>query len=104
MKYRAFRVLATGQYTNALMTVAGEEFAVPEESHRQDIATALGIAPEALETVEALTDPRQGDLLALPMPALVLTRIAELQSIPRSTWTTAQMRELIDLMAQELSP
>ena len=31
-------------------------------------------------------------------------RIAELKAIPRSTWTTAQIRELIDLMAQELTP
>ena len=106
MKYRAFRVLATSQYTNALMTVEGEDFAVPEDSQRQDIAAALGMAPEALETVEAPTDPRLGDLLPLPAPVAAQSRtarIAELQAIPRSNWTTAQMRELIDLLAQELT-
>ena len=99
------------------MTVEGDEFTVAEESHRQDIAVALGIASQALETVEAPTDPRLGDLLALPIAESTRsarvteletisrrTRIAELQAIPRSTWTTAQMRELIDLMAQELNP
>ena len=32
-----------------------------------------------------------------------LERIAELQALGRSNWTTAQMRELIDLSAQELA-
>jgi hypothetical protein len=31
-----------------------------------------------------------------------LDRIAEIGGIPRSTWTSVQMRELIALMAQEL--
>ena len=42
-----------------------------------------------------------------PSPAFVAhkqrrTRIAEINTIPRSNWTTAQLRELIDLLAQEL--
>jgi len=32
-----------------------------------------------------------------------LARIAEINSIPRSEWTAAQMRELISLIAQELT-
>ena len=32
-----------------------------------------------------------------------LDRISELNAIPRSNWTTAQMRELIDLLAQEVT-
>ena len=30
-------------------------------------------------------------------------RIAELLAIPRSSWTTAQLRELLELIARELS-
>ena len=32
-----------------------------------------------------------------------LTRIREIQRVPRIDWTTAQMQELIDLLAQELT-
>ena len=66
MRYRAFRY--NGQFTNALMTVAGDEFSVAPESHQADISSALGIPFVDLEVVEGDTDPRDaGPFLELPV-------------------------------------
>ena len=107
MKYRQFRKMATGEWLDVLFTVDGDTFSVPEESHRTAIAEALGLPPEALETVEANSDLREGILLELPPPPQIplapsQARIQELLAIPRSSWTTAQMRELVELAAQEV--
>ena len=80
----------------------GEDFGVSEESHRTDVAAALGLPPEALETVDAGSNSRTGGLLEMALPpSPEPSRIEELLAISRSNWTTAQMRELIELTAQE---
>ena len=79
MKYRQLRVIATGQWVNVLFTVAGDGgssnvFSTSELSHRTDIALALGLAPTALEVVDADTDIRVGVLLPIPpLPPIPLT-------------------------------
>ena len=57
--------------------------------------------------MDGVADPRTGALLELPAPALSpqsisRARIAEINAIPRSTWTTAQLRELLQFTAQEV--
>ena len=101
MLYRCLRKIDTGQWVNVLFTVDGENFSVPEESHRTGVAAALGLLPEALETVDGGLDQRTGVLLEMPLsPKPERTRIEELLDIPRSNWTTAQLRELIELAAR----
>ena len=104
MRFRCFRMIDTGQWIDVLLTVDGDEFAIPERSHRTDIATAIGVLPGELETVEAGSDLRTGTLLALPSPPPpLLSRAQQLLQINRSDWTTAQLRELLQLTAQELT-
>jgi len=93
-----------------LLTVSGSNFDVAPESHLEDISMALGVAPDDLEVVDTDTDGRTGTLVTLPTNVVVPTpeqlrrsRIRELEKIPRSEWTTAQMRELIQLLAQEIN-
>lgn len=54
---------------------------------------ALVAVVQAHDPTQQQPDPR-GDRL---------NRIREIQTIPRSNWTSAQMRELIDLVAQEIT-
>ena len=110
MRFRQFRKRDTQQWLNALFTVDGASFSVPESSHRDAIAGFLGLTPAELETVESDRDERSGTLLTLPTPApaanprqVRLDRIGVIDAIPRFDWTTAQMRELIDLVAQEVT-
>ena len=106
MLYRYFRKIETGQWINVLFTVNGEEFSIPAESHRGEIASALGVSPEELETAESDSDGRSGTLLDLPVvpigpPSTSRGRIVELLEIPRSDWTTAQFRELLQMIINE---
>ena len=104
MRFRSFRKIDTGQWVNVLFTVAGVEFSVPEQEHRGNIAIALGMPPDALETVDGDTDPRTGVLLEMPLPLRPApTRTEELLSIPRSEWTAAQLRELLQFTAREIT-
>ena len=108
MRFRQLHRGDTGQWLDVLFTVEGDAFSIPEESQRESIATALGLAAEDLVTVEDTTDVRSGVLIKLPETGpdatrVRLDRIAELNAIPRSDWTTAEMRELINLMAQDYS-
>ena len=110
MKYRQLRVISTGQWIDVLFTVQAKDgqpdvFTVPAESHQVDIARALNVPPAGLEVVDADLDIRTGALLDLPPPppvpqTLTQQRISELLAVPRSDWTTAQMRELLQLVAQ----
>lgn len=108
MKYRQYKVTATSQWLNVLFTVDGPQFSVPEASHRADIAKALGLSPADLEVVDADSDLRVGLLLDLPpkpprQPTAAdirWSRITELLAIPRSDWTVAQQRELLQIIAQ----
>jgi hypothetical protein len=116
MKYRQIRVIATGQWVEALFTVQAKPgepdiFSVALESHQADIAKALGVAPAELEVVDADRDLRSGVLLPLPRTAPPpdptaprRQRVAELIAIPRSDWTAAQQRELLQLTAQATHP
>ena len=45
MRVRCFRKIDTGQWVDVLFTVDGDEFSVPEQSHRTDIANAVGVLP-----------------------------------------------------------
>ena len=108
MLKRCLRKVDTGQWIDVLFTVDGAEFSVTEVSHRTDIADAIGVLPGELETVDAESDQRTGTLLKLPAPpasphSVSHARIAELLEIPRSEWTTAQLRELLQLTAQEIT-
>ena len=85
----------------------GEEFSIPAESHRGEIASALGVRADELETFEGDSDGRSGTLLDLPIvpvgpSSISRGRIAELLEIPRSDWTTAQFRELLQLTTNEV--
>lgn len=62
---------------------------VPDTANESAIAAVVA----AHDPTAKQPDPR-GDRLA---------RIGELSAIPRSTWTTAQLRELLELVAQELT-
>jgi len=62
---------------------------VPDDADEAAIAAVV----QAHDPNQIQQDPRRQRL----------GRIAEISAIPRSTWTSAQMRELINLMAQELS-
>jgi len=109
MKFRQLKVIATGQWVDVLFTVQADAFSVPPESHQADIARALAIVPAELEVVEGDADVRIGPLLSLPPPpgpqpdasSRRRSRIAELLAIARSDWTTAQLREIAELTAQE---
>ena len=100
--YRSLRRIDTGQWVNVLFTVDGDEFSVKATAHRASIAKALGVPRTSLEVVDSATDPRTGALLEMPLPPKPApTRTEDLLAIPRSDWTTAQMRELIELTARE---
>ena len=102
MIYRCIRKRDTGQWVNVLFTVAGDQISVPEVSHREAIARPLGLQPDALEAVDGDSDQRVGALLVLPPPPTPPpSRTQELLAIPRSDWTTAQLRELLQLTSQE---
>jgi hypothetical protein len=107
MVYRCFRKIDTGQWLNVLFTVDEDQFSLPEASHRGNIATALGLRSEDLESVDGVADPRIGALMELsataPSPqSISRARIAEINAIPRSTWTTAQLCELLQVTDQEV--
>lgn len=108
MKHRQLRKIDTGQWLDVLFTVDGPAFSIPPESHQADVAAALGVTLGSLETVDADSDVRLGPLLAIPPPpppiasSMRRVRIDELLAIPRSDWTVAQYRELLQLVAQEL--
>ena len=109
MRYRQFRERDSKEWLDVLFGVDGDEFSIPATSHLADVAKGYG-APEAdLQLVEGSRDRRTGPLVSAPALPISPTdserrrsRAAELQAIPYSNWTSAQMRELIDLMAQEL--
>ena len=108
MRFRQFRKLDTQQWINVLFTVDGDSFSAPESPHREAIAGSLGLTPVELETVESDRDERSGTLISLPghgpTPRRVrLDRIEEIGAIPRSDWTSAQWRDLLELVAQELT-
>ena len=98
MQYRRIQVIATGQWITGLLTVAGDAFSVPPETHQANIAEALGVLPETLRVVDGDTDPGSGTKLSLPDTPL--TRQQELMAIGRDNWTDAQQKELIDLLAR----
>ena len=63
----------------------------------------LVVPDDAEEAAIELVVRAHNPALSQPDPSRQrLDRIAEIQQIPRSSWTSAQMRELIDLMAAEL--
>jgi len=66
MIYRQFRRVSDGQWVAALIARDADAFAIPEESHRSDIAAGLSISADTLETVEASEDVRTGTLLSFP--------------------------------------
>ena len=106
--YRCLRVLDTGQWLDVLFTVAGDQFIVPDLSHRTDVANALGITPDELEAVDSISDQRSGTLLAVPPPPQApldpgRARIRELLAISRSNWTAVQRAELLELIALEIT-
>ena len=102
MIYRSLKVVATGQWINVLFTVVGDTFSVKPTSHRADIARALGMPRTSLEVVDAAADPRTGALLEMPPPpGPAPTRTQALLAIPRSDWTAAQLRELVELTAKD---
>ena len=67
MRYRAFKVKATGEFVNILHTTAGDKFDVPAASHRDSLALAMGLRSVELETVEQATDPRTGVMVEQPV-------------------------------------
>ena len=103
MLYRCLRVKATGQWINVLFTDAGDNFSTQSIKHRGVIADALGVPRTSLEVVDGGSDQRSGDLLSLPYDPDPLSRLQELTAISRSEWTTDQMREMIELLANEVS-
>lgn len=103
MLYRCLRVKATGQWINVLFTDAGDHFSTPSIRHRAIIADELVVPRTSLEVVDGGSDQRSGDLLNLPNDPDPPSRLQELTAISRTEWTTDQMRELIELLANEVS-
>ena len=114
MRYRRLRKVATGEWTDALFTTDGE-FNTTELTHRTEIAH-LGLAVDELESVERETAASAEELQALllaesgliPVPpdatpatpaSISHDRRVQLLQINRSEWTTAQLRELLELTA-----
>ena len=62
---------------------------VPDDANE----TAISAVVQAHDPAGTQPDPRRERL----------DRIAEINLIPRSQWTTAQLRELLELTAQEVS-
>ena len=106
MLYCNLRIRATGVWVNVFFAVEGERFSVPEESHRTDIAIALGLQPDDLEAVDSASDQRIDPLMNLPTPPATTNgqaQMKELLAIPRSGWTVAQKAELLELLAREIT-
>ena len=57
MRYRRFRT-ADGRFLDALLTVDGDAFSVPAESHQRDHEAGYGVTP--LEVVDGDVDPWDG--------------------------------------------
>ena len=71
MLYRNLRRTSSGQWVNVLFSTGGASFSVPEIKHRTQIAAALSLSPDDLETVEGDSDQRTGTLVNIPAsPAL----------------------------------
>jgi hypothetical protein len=62
--FRAYRVIATGQWAGPLLEDAGFPDDGLERADR--VAETLGLQPGALEVVDSETDPRTGELLEDP--------------------------------------
>lgn len=106
MRYRAFQVISSGQFTNALMSVAGDEFSVPAESHQNDIAVALGVPVSDLRVVEGDQDPRgAGPYLSLPVapPGPEEIRRERLQALRDKgvTRTPAESDEALQILLEQ---
>ena len=78
---------------SAVMEVQGDDnnvwLTVPDGADEPAIAAVV----QSHDPASQQPDPRRGRL----------DRIAELTALARSDWTSAQLRELIELLAQELT-
>ena len=63
------------------------------------MAAALSLNANELEAVDGSSDARTGTLIALPVATRSPTRQEELLAIGRDSWTDAQQKELIELLA-----
>ena len=100
MLYRNIRKISTGEWVDVLFTTEGASFSVPASSHIADMAVALSLNANELETVDGDSDVRTGSLIAQPIVSVTPTRKEELIAIGRDNWTDAQQKELIELLAQ----
>ena len=100
MLFRNIRKIATGAWVDVLFTIDAASFSVPAASHIADIAAALSLNANELEAVDAGSDARTGTLIDQPVVSITPTRKEELVAIGKDSWTDAQQKELIELLAQ----
>jgi hypothetical protein len=100
MRYRCFRVIATGQWLDVLFSSDSGVFSIDESSHRTDIAIAMSIEPSTLESVEGDRDLRDGTLVVIPAQSEdpILVRIAILDAkLADDSMTFDELKELMRL-------
>ena len=70
MIFRNFRVIATGQWLNVLLTTEGDSFSfsVSARTHREQIALGFGLPIGDIEVLDGPADQRRGILVPAPVP------------------------------------
>ena len=101
MLYRNIRKIATGEWVDVLFTTEGASFSASADSHVAGIAAALSLNANELEAVDAGSDARTGTLIDQPVVPVTPTRKEELVAIGKDSWTAAQQKELIEILASE---
>ena len=99
MLYRNIRKKSTGEWVDILFSTTGDSFSVSASNHIESLASGLSIDASDLEAVEGDSDARTGTLIDQPVTSTSQTRQEELMAIGKDSWTDAQQKELIELLA-----
>ena len=101
MLYRNFRKKSTGEWVDIVLSTVGGSFSISPDDQIADLAAGLSIDASELEAVDGSSDARTGTLIAQPVTTFTPTRKEELMAIGKDSWTDAQQKELIELLASE---
>ena len=107
MLYRNIRKKSSGEWVDVLLTVAEGGFSVPESSHRESVAEALGALPGELETVEGTKDKKSGALISLPVAGpspekLIREGFVALSNADPDLLTDSQIKELLSFVSKKV--